>query len=181
MRRPAGSVRPNGPAGRSRCNDGANRSRCLEDATCHVVDNVYNAGMTDTRSSVVSARVSSDVASRIEKLARAEGVTPSRFLEQLISKAVVRMEFHGDAGAAKLRLIGDLNMRNGRVLDHEHPGVSLWELDSNVWPRHFLHVESEYGLTENDGSSECWLLCQGDRVKLVEPDAYLKQQKKKGE
>ncbi|MGP1346815.1 MAG: hypothetical protein ACTS3F_09155 [Phycisphaerales bacterium] len=136
--------------------------------------------MVDARTVVLSTRVDAEFAERIEMLARVSGLTASRLIEQLLHSSVDRTRtVTGEAGSVELRLIGELNVRNDRPVDPDHPGVSLWELDAKVWPRHFFRVVCEYGLDPDDGSSECWLLWRGDEVEQIDPVEYLARERRK--
>lgn len=130
--------------------------------------------MVDARTVVLSARVDETLAQRIETLARTSGLSQSRLIEQLLHKSVGRtMTISSEAGSALLRFIAEANLRNDRPVDPDHPGVSLWELDAQVWPRHFFKVVCEYGLTPDNGSTEIWLLWRGEEVEEISPEEYL--------
>lgn len=138
--------------------------------------------MADTRTVVLSTRVDKALADRIETLARGSGVTASRLIEQLLNSSVERtMTVNSEAGSATLNFIAEANLRNDRPVDPDHPGVSLWELDAKVWPRHFLKVVCEYGLDEYGGSTEIWLLWRGEEVEQISPEEYLARERKGSE
>lgn len=90
------------------------------------------------------------------------------------------MTVNSELGSAVLRFIAEANSQNDRPVDPEHPGVSLWELDSNTWPRHFLRVVCEFGLDEYGGSTEIWLLWRGEEVEHISPEEYLARERKRG-
>ncbi|MFK7884993.1 MAG: ribbon-helix-helix protein, CopG family [Phycisphaerales bacterium] len=137
--------------------------------------------MVEPRTAVLSARVDKALAERIEMLARSAGVTSSRLIEQLLQNSVEQtVTVNGEAGSAALRLVDEANLRNDRPVDPGHPGVSLWELDANVWPRHFLKVVSEFGLDEHGGSTEIWLLWMGEEVEQIRPEEYLARERSRG-
>jgi len=137
--------------------------------------------MSDTRTVVLSTRVDETLAERIETLARGSGLTPSRLIEQLLHKSVERtVTINSEAGSAVLCFIAEANLRNDRPVDPDHPGVSLWELDANIWPRHFFKVVCEFGLDEYGGSTEIWLLWRGEEVEQIRPEEYLARERGKG-
>lgn len=136
--------------------------------------------MPDARTVVLSARVDEELANRVESLARISGLTSSRLIEKLLEEKVTRtMESKSQAGSATLRFIAEANLHYDRPVDPEHPGVSIWELDANVWPRHFLRVVSEFGLDEFSGSTEIWLLWKGEEVEQISPEEHLARTRKK--
>ncbi|MEQ9454557.1 MAG: ribbon-helix-helix protein, CopG family [Phycisphaeraceae bacterium] len=137
--------------------------------------------MADSRTVVLSARVDKSLAERIETLARGSGVTASRLIEQLLQTSVEQtITLNSEAGSAILRFIAEANLRDDRPVDPEHPGVSLWELDANIWPRHFFKVVCEFGLDEQGGSTEIWLLWRGEEVEQIRPEEYLARERGKG-
>jgi len=141
---------------------------------------VYNGCMADNRTTVLSTRVDKDLAERIDSMARISGVTPSRLIERLLNNSVEQtMTLNSEAGSAVLRMVAEANLRNDRPVDPDHPGVSIWELDANIWPRHFVKVVCEYGLDEYGGSTEIWLLWRGEEVEQVRPEEYLARERGK--
>lgn len=136
--------------------------------------------MVDSRTVVLSARVDETLAERIDVLARASGMSVSRLLEQLLKESVQRtVTLNSEAGSAVLRFIAEANLRNDRPVDPLHPGVSIWELEADVWPRHFVKVVCEYGMDDYDGSTEVWLLWRGEEVEQIRPEEYLARERGK--
>jgi len=136
--------------------------------------------MVENRTTVLSTRVDKTLADRIEAMARISGVTPSRLIEQLLNNSVDQtMTLTSDAGSATLRMVAEANLRNDRPIDPEHPGVALWELDADIWPRHFIRAVCEYGLDEYGGSTEIWLLWRGEEVEQIRPEEYLARERGK--
>lgn len=88
------------------------------------------------------------------------------------------MSVHSEAGSATLHYVGEANLKGDRPVDREHPGVSIWELDSDIWPRHFFKIVCEYGL-DDDGSTEIWLLWRGEEVEQIRPEEYLARERGK--
>lgn len=129
----------------------------------------------------VSAWVDRELLDTLERRARAEGVTRSVLVERLLREASqAHLTFNGEHGSAKLKLIGQVNSKGfTRALDPDHPGVELWECEDSVWPRHFLHVFAEFGEDPDEGASEVWLLCRGDTVEKIDPDAWVNKFKRK--
>lgn len=137
--------------------------------------------MAENRTTVLSTRVDKALADRIDTLARSSGLSQSRLIEKLLHNSIERtMSINSEAGSAVLRFIAEANLRNDRPVDPDHPGVSVWELDANVWPRHFIKVVCEFGLDEYGGSTEIWLLWHGEKVKQIRPEEYLARKLKKG-